>query len=262
MVRWATPAIRGVMTLATVRLPARRGDLVVRKAPLGSARLLLLGGFELRCQGVATPVTESAQRLLALLALETRPAPRSQLAGILWPEATEERAAGSLRSALWRLPHPDLVARTSPGDLSLGAEVTVDYREATSLATALLEGVALDLGHGGALARDLLPGWWDDWLVLERERFRQLRLHALEAHCRWLAETGRFAQAIEAGLLAVACEPLRESAHRLLISIHLAEGNQAEALQQYRRYRRLLADELGLTPSPQLEAVVACLRAR
>jgi len=165
-----------------------------------------------------------------------------------------------------RLRRPgDTLVEVTPSHLRLAAEVTVDYREAVDYARALLEeaggGEALDR-NPGCLLRELLPGWWEDWVLVERERFRQLRLHGLEAHCRRLTRAGRFAQAVEAGLAAVAMEPLRESAHRLLISAHLAEGNRAEALRQYRAYQRLLREELALDPSPQIQTLLGELRIR
>ncbi len=95
--------------------------------------------------------------------------------------------------------------------------------------------------------------WYEDWLVFERERFRQLQLHALEALSRLLAASGRFAEAVESGLAAVAAEPLRESAHRCLINAYLAEGNAGEAIRQFVRYRDLLRAELDLAPSEQME---------
>ncbi|MGH8905014.1 MAG: AfsR/SARP family transcriptional regulator [Egibacteraceae bacterium] len=60
---------------------------------------------------------------------------------------------------------------------------------------------------------------------------------------------GRYSQAIDAGLAAIAGEPLRESAHRALIRAYLAEGNPSEALRQYRIYRRLLHDPTRPPPS-------------
>ena len=103
-----------------------------------------------------------------------------------------------------------------------------------------------------ALCGDLLPGWYDDWIVLERERFRQLRLRALDTLCERLAEAGCLDAALEAGLAAVAGEPLRESSHRAVVRVHLADGNVAEAIRQYRLYRQLLHDHLGLEPSGQM----------
>ena len=106
------------------------------------------------------------------------------------------------------------------------------------------------------LSHDLLDAWYDEWLVVERERFRQARLHALDLLCLRLADAGRHAEAIDAGLAAVAAEPLRESAHRLLIRAHLAEGNVQEALRQYAAYEALLARELPLGPGPAIRELV------
>jgi DNA-binding SARP family transcriptional activator len=224
---------------------------------------VLLDGFELRRAGRTVSVPMTVQRVLVFLALHDRPVPRSQVAGTLWLDASEERATASLRSALWRLRRPgDALVEVSPSHLGLAAGVTVDYREALGYARALLDeagGEPAVEPTAGCLSRELLPGWWEDWVLVERERFRQLRLHALEAYCRRLAQLGRFAQAVEAGLAAVALEPLRESAHRLLIAVYLAEGNRAEAIRQYHAYRRLLHDELALEPSPQIQAILGDL---
>jgi DNA-binding SARP family transcriptional activator len=226
-------------------------------------RLSLLGGFQLRCVDRDVTVARSGQRLLALLALQGRPLERLWVAGTLWLDATEARAGASLRSALWRLPQPDgsAVVEASATHLRLAGDVAVDVHELAGQAERLESGD----GRAGpelapaALARDLLPDWYDDWVVLERERFRQLRLHALEALCRRLTEAGRFGAAVQAGLAAVAGEPLRESAHRILIQAHLAEGNPGEAVRQYHLYRRLLAGELAIEPSATIRGMVAPL---
>jgi Bacterial transcriptional activator domain. len=60
-------------------------------------------------------------------------------------------------------------------------------------------------------------------------------------------------------LAAVSGEPLRESAHRQLIEVHLAEGNRVEALRQYEAYRQLMRDELGLGPSPHIVNLVTAI---
>jgi hypothetical protein len=75
-----------------------------------------------------------------------------------------------------------------------------------------------------AEALELLPGWYDDWVLLEREPLRQRVLHGLEALSRHLVRAGRFAEAVEAAMVAVAVEPLRESAQRALVTAHLAEA--------------------------------------
>ena len=195
----------------------------------------------------------SGQRLLALLCLHGRSS-RSCLAGTLWPEASERHAYGSLRSALWRIQKLQAGLLTCSGDqLALDDSVDVDVRDLMQDIQRLLDGVVPPAGS--ALPRrlfdgELLPGWYDDWVLFERERLRQLRLHALETLALALAAESRFAAAVEAGLAAVRAEPLRESAHRAVVRVHLAEGNVTEALRQYELCRRLFRAELGLEPSP------------
>jgi DNA-binding SARP family transcriptional activator len=119
------------------------------------------------------------------------------------------------------------------------------------------EGI-LNLRTLSVLSSDLLPDWYeDDWVVVHRERYHHLRLHALEAMCERLTATQRYGEAVEAGLAAVRAEPLRESAHQALVKVHLAEGNRYEATRQYQSCRRLLRNELGLEPSPRLQALLA-----
>jgi DNA-binding SARP family transcriptional activator len=112
------------------------------------------------------------------------------------------------------------------------------------------------------LHSDVLPSWDDDWLLVERERHRQSRLHALEGLSCSLRTSGRFAEALQAALAAVAGESLRESAHRRVIEVHLAENNPGEALRQFEIYRRLLHEELGLRPSETIRALVHSLLGR
>jgi DNA-binding SARP family transcriptional activator len=151
----------------------------------------------------------------------------------------------------------------TPQYVQLADAISVDFREATAAARHLLAGCAepgLALSPQLAEPKDLLTGWYDDWVLLERERFRQLRLHALETLCDLLTAAGRFGEAIQAGLTAVDGEPLRESAQRSLIRAHLAEGNGSEAVRRYRSFVKLLHDELGLKPSAGMNDLVKGLR--
>jgi DNA-binding SARP family transcriptional activator len=213
----------------------------------------LLGQFELRVHGVVTELPLGAQRLLALLALWGTLVRRPLVAGTLWPEKGDGRAIANLRSSLWRVGQvsPSLV-RAADGCLALARRVSVDTVEMLARARRL-QGTgddcrAVDL-DASLFRQDLLPGWYDDWALLERERIRQARLHALEALCEHLIALGRYPEAIDSGLLAVAAEPLRESAHRALMRAYQAEGNRSEALRAYENLRQLLQRELGVEPS-------------
>jgi DNA-binding SARP family transcriptional activator len=224
--------------------------------------LHLLAGFGVEVAGEEVPLPGSAQRVVAFVALHERPVLRTYVAGTLWLDSPEERAAGSLRSALWRIHRhgPELVVADAE-TLRLGECVRVDLRDAEARARTELSGASSGIAPD-ALTLDLLPDWYDDWVLLERERFRQLRLRALESMCTRLAAAGRLDEALEAGQLALVGEPLRESAHRALVAIHLAEGNAAEALRQFRLCRRLLLDQLGVEPSQLMLDLVAGLTGR
>ncbi|MCZ6738781.1 MAG: bacterial transcriptional activator domain-containing protein [Actinobacteria bacterium] len=126
------------------------------------------------------------------------------------------------------------------------------------LARGEMEGTFVERLDG--LSGDLLPDWYEDWVELERERLRQLRMHALENLALEMCLALRYGEALEAGYASLRCEPLRESAHRVLIQIHLAEGNMVEARRQYDSYRTMLDSELGLTPSAQMEGLIAPAR--
>jgi DNA-binding SARP family transcriptional activator len=239
-------------TRSSLRLDFRPSR--VRKGAPGQVALRLLDGFGVEIDGGPVRLPVGAQRVVAFVALHERPLLRPYVAGSLWLDRPETRAAANLRSALWRIQR--LAPRLLDVDdraLRIGGDVRVDLREAEQMARA-------ELGGGGlrphALAADLLPDWYEDWVLIERERFRQLRLRALEAACGRLTEEGQLDDALEAGLLALAGEPLRESAHRTLMRLHLAAGNAVEALRQYELCRRLLYDQLGVEPSERMRELV------
>jgi DNA-binding SARP family transcriptional activator len=208
-----------------------------------------------------------SQRLLAFLALHGRMAKRAAVAGTLWPDASESHAYSNLRSALARLQgtaHKALA--TNKLELGLAEGVTVDIRHAQTLARRLLDPTAtpdrseLGMATVPVLSADLLPDWYDDWVLIEAEDWRQLRMHALEALAGRLIALGRWGEAAGAAGAAVRAEPLRESARAVLIQAHLAQGNQPEALREFTRYRALLDAELGLTPTPRLHGLVQNLQ--
>lgn len=228
------------------------------------AELGLLGAFELSLEGDRVTLPMNGQRVLAFLALHGRALTRSFVAGSLWLDSTDDRALGSLRSALWRLNRAGPLVEASSDRIALAAGVEVDFTSAVARARRLLDPSCDDCPRPGDMGMhdDLLPDWYDDWVALERERFRHLRVHALERSCERLIASGRFGEAIELGLLVARAEPLRESAHSVLIRAHLAEGNRGEALSEYDRFCALLRDELGLNPSPEMVALVADVTGR
>lgn len=237
--------------------------VVIEGTPLGSCRigpeLSLLGTWRLVFEQGQHRLPMTGQRLVAFLSLRG-PTGRSQLAGSLWPDSSEEHAHGSLRSVLWRLHKTGLgLVDADDSSVALSDRVHVDITDAITDSHLAIRGGVPD--RDGQLPwhlldGELLPGWYDDWVLLDRERLRQLRLHALEALALTLAGQQRFAEGVEAALAAVRAEPLRESAHRTVIEVHLLEGNIGEAQRQADQCRALLRSELGVEPSPLLTAAL------
>ena len=227
--------------MSVTTAPAAPQALDVPAQPLKPAppavRLRLIGGFELEIDGRVVEVQPALRRLTALVALTPRGIARDFAAFQLWPDKVEARAKANLRSTLWRQHQLEApVVQVSAMSLRLDPRVWLDIRDD-------LEG-----GDDGQVSRpfdtlllDLLPEWYDEWLVVERERLRQFRLASLERRARdaMPADPGR---AIQLGLAALAIDGSRESSHRLVVEAHLAEGNAREAARERSRFARGLAN--------------------
>jgi DNA-binding SARP family transcriptional activator len=222
----------------------------------------LLGRPRVVVGGASRVVPTGSQRLLAFVALHPMRLERGYVAGMLWPVGGDVRAIGNLRSALWRLRTAGIeVITADKHTLALAPGVRVDVHAVAAWAGRLIGGTAgpddLELSTVPAEACGLFPGWRDDWAVLERERMRQKVLHALEALSVQLSRQGRHADAVAAVHLAVAEEPLRESAQRALLAAHLVAGDRAAARTAYADFAELLRATLGVEPSRRITELVA-----
>jgi DNA-binding SARP family transcriptional activator len=148
------------------------------------------------------------------------------------------------------------VDRGPAKDAALSRDVDTDIEHVTNLARSVEVGgigeetfALLD----PCFSAELLPGWHDEWVVDARERHRQLSPYALEH----LTRIGRYGAAVLAGMAAVNRESLRESAHRALMKVHLAEGNAGEAIRQYRQYEATAARDLGVGPSARMRLLLS-----
>jgi len=243
--------------------PRGRGMRARKRSQL---RVSLLDGFRLQNAGSTIVLPERSQRLVAFLALKARSVRRSVVAGTLWPAASEPHASSSLRSALTHLHGAARAAvEVTAQEIELANDVTVDLRNARGLARRLLgrdrstPAAPPDEDAIPVLSKELLPDWYDDWVLVEAEDWRQLRLHALEALTGTLLDRRNYGDAAAAALAAVQAEPLRESPHAALIRVHIAEGNTSEALREYATYGELLDRELGIEPTERLRGLVADL---
>jgi DNA-binding SARP family transcriptional activator len=210
--------------------------------------------------GERRAVPEGSKRLLVLLAIR-RYVSRRTAAGVLWPTVEPRRAAGNLRSASWRLRCAGIELITDEGGmLRLDSRAAVDIdllcRSARRLAAGEPRATDLEILPSAVEALDLLPGWYEDWVSMERERVRTIMLDAIDAIAVALRRSGRCAESIDAALVAVTTDPLRDSSQSALITAHLVEGNLCEARRAFAAYRRLLRTELGLEPPERLARLV------
>lgn len=222
-------------------------------------RLRLLGGFRVDSGSGALDIPVSAQRLVAYLALQERPVHRRRLAGVLWPDADDERSAANLRSTLWRSHRSAALVVANRDMMWLDPMVEVDVHRLAGFAARLADahGEPPEVPPDLRFDRDLLPGWYDDWVVEEREHLRQVMLRSLAGLVPALIAGDRAVEAIELAQQSVRLEPLCETSHQSLIAAYLAAGDRARALRQFNDHVALLRSELGLDPS---EGTIALVR--
>jgi DNA-binding SARP family transcriptional activator len=227
----------------------------------GSAKLALFGAFALTVDDEPVAVPEAGQRLLAYLALRGRPQSRSVVAGDLWPEKDERRAAANLRSSLWRLrcPRGVEVVRCCAHSLVLDPEMQLDVRDAEQHGWQLVrEGAAGLAGCDCQLfLQELLPGWYDDWVIFERERLMQLQIRFLDALSRALVDNSQVVEGLDVALRLVAIDPFRERSQETLVRAYLAEGDVRRAHCQIESYSELMRDTFGCRPTPQLRQLLS-----
>jgi DNA-binding SARP family transcriptional activator len=231
---------------------------------MGDVRLILLGGFEARLASgalVSLPM-KKAQALLAYLGV--RPGqihPRDKLATLLWGEKDDDQARDGLRHALLALRRALAVASPPPlrveGPLLALDPVAVDV-DVVAFERLVAEGTPAALEQAAALYRgDLLAGLpmseplFEEWLLTERERLREMALDALTRLLAHQTKAGATEPAIQTGLRLLAFDPLQEAVHRTLMRLYARQGRRGAALRQYQLCVTGLQRELGTAPEPE-----------
>jgi WD40 repeat protein/DNA-binding SARP family transcriptional activator len=230
----------------------------------------LLGQFDVRLGGAPVDIpSRPAQSLLAYLLLNPGIAHRRErLAGLLWPDATDANSRGYLRKALWHL-RKALPDSASNGrgywqidEIAIAFNARAEYWLDTAALEAKAEGGGLEaqMQRAAVYRGELLPGFYDEWAVLERERLQALFEQQMSQLLEGLIAAGLWPAVLEWGERWIALGGAPEPAYRALMAAHGSRGDLASMAAVYQRCVEGLARELGVEPSAQTQAIYAQLR--
>jgi DNA-binding SARP family transcriptional activator len=238
----------------------------------------LLGQFRIVHDGYAsaTKVTYTCQALLAYLLLQRhRSHPRDALAGLFWPDHSQERARSSLNTTLWRLrqalesngtPRGTYLLSSSTGEVGFNLD-SEHWLDAAAFETQSRQSLAkpipaMEAADAYALENtlqlytgELLEGFYDDWALRERERLRRLHLNSLAHLMRYYQHQKAYQESLAYAWKILDQDPLREEIHREIMRLYLANGQRALALRQYELCCELLAREMGIPPMEETRAL-------
>lgn len=238
----------------------------------------LLGGVSVTLNN--TPITgfisNKVLALLVYLAVTRRSHQRDALAALLWSELPEADAKNNLRQALAnlrKLVQPNLIIARDRVLFDTAAPYLLDTQEFEQTLHASrsqpADGrfphwqTAISLYQG-----DFLAGFFvreapdfEEWMLGQRVRYRELALHTLHTLTEHHLSRGEYGRAIDSATRLLALDAWREEAHRQLMLAQLRSGQRSAALAQYETCRQLLEDELGVEPSSETEALLARIQA-
>jgi DNA-binding SARP family transcriptional activator len=206
------------------------------------------------------------QELLSYLLIHRdRPHSREALASLLWADTSTEKSKKYLRQALWHL-HAALNSDNGNDVLvvdhdwltlnpcsNLWTDVA-DFERAFSGAEGIA-GRQLDTEKALALKDavslyndDLLPGYYQDWILFERERLQNMYLLMLDKLIVYLQFRGEYEVAQGYAATILRYDPARERTHRQLMHLYSLAGDRTSALRQFERCAQALKQELGVRP--------------
>ncbi len=235
---------------------------------MAGLKAALFGRFRLERdnQQLAEIEASKARELLCYLLLNReKPQPREHLAELLWEDQSPAKSKKYLRQTIWKLkvdltdaPPSDLLVESEWVQLNPAADWWLDVAEFEHDCACLKNKRAADLSDDEFLSLqtadelykgELLEGWYQDWCLLERERYQTMYLRLLNKLVQYCV----LHQQLEAGL-AFGGKLLRydrayEQAHRQMMRLYFMSGDRTQALRQYRRCVEALQEELGIDPS-------------
>ena len=227
----------------------------------------LLGSFDVRRDGRPITITSRpAQSLFAYLILSSGTSHRREkLAGMLWPDSLEETARDNLRHALWRarkaLPSQLKTEYLLADDLSIAFNVSSEYWLDAAELEKLSENATIDelISVLSAYQGELLPGFYDEWVTLEREHLYSIFEHHMARLMALLQDEKRWLDILDWGERWIKLGQKPEPAYRALMSAHAAKGDMSKVAATYERCVKSLK-EFGIEPSEQTKELYENLK--
>jgi DNA-binding SARP family transcriptional activator len=240
---------------------------------VATTRIEVCGALRIELEGRRVdpqlPGRKGRQLFACLVLSRDRPMSRDQLIEAIWSESAPENPEAAFSTLLTR-------TRTAlgPGVIHGQRELVLELREsawidweiahgAMAAAEALLaagdpRGAAAEAAPGLEIARrPFMPGITAPWIEQRRRELSDLHAGLLEASARASLAIGghELAAAERSARELIVRERFRESAYALLMQVHVARDNVAEALLVYDVLRGVLREHLGLTPGPATRAL-------
>ena len=214
---------------------------------------------------VLTLTRRKSRALIYYLATQPNPVTRDHLLAFFWPDHNRPAAQQILRTTLHGLRQtlgPALLVEENTLALALDVEIDARRFEAQltlSTSSPDFQGLteALDLYRGDFLADFSLADTltFEDWLVIQRERYRRLAVRGLTTLSQWHEAQHNFRAALDALERALAFDPLQEDLQRACLRLHYLAGDRAGAIRRYENLRQLLDEEMGVPPMAETHAL-------
>jgi predicted ATPase/DNA-binding SARP family transcriptional activator len=222
----------------------------------------LIGKFEIKYDGKPVIISSrAAQSIFAYLILNAGTSyRREKLAGMFWPDATEETARAYLRHELWSIrkafPPQSKVEYLIANDINISFDAFTEYwldvtvltnvREAASIEELIN---ALSVFHG-----ELLPGFYDDWVIQEREHLQAVYEKKIARLLELLEKEKCWSEILEWAEHWISFGQAPEAAFRYLMIAYNALGDRSKVTSTYERCVQALRD-LDIEPSEQTRAL-------
>src|SRR6266508_2132846 len=228
----------------------------------------LFGKFEVKYEGKSITISSRpAQSLFAYLILNAGTAHRREkLAGLLWPDSLEETARENLRHALWRL-RKALESASSThflhaDDVAISFKESSDYWLDAAELEKLSESASVDelMAVLSSYQGELLPGFYEEWVILEREHLYSIFEHNMARLMSLLQEENRWLDIFDWGERWIKLGQKPEPAYRALMSAHAAKGDMSKVVATYERCVKSLR-EFAIEPSEQTKELYEKLKA-